>query len=221
MLTILTPLRGDPLLTQRWLAALAVQNATLKAKVIATVNNAADEQLVRDAGGTALLVASWIKADEADRILYAAELFRLMIEAAPEGNVVMWDDDVLPPVGALDRLAADIDAAASDVAGVVTVYPYRYKGATNQACLFMQPFSRAGVMMRSVPIAGLHRVWGGGTGFSIWRRESIHRTLPWKVIEEHGEINGTDQHIALSLHKKELVTLADCSIRCRHDFDPL
>ena len=76
--------------------------------------------------------------------------------------------------------------------------------------------------MSSVPSRGLHQVWGGGTGFSIWKTAILKKTIPWKTsANEQGAVPGWDRDFAIKLAKLRLKTYVDAGIRCRHDNLPV
>lgn len=217
MLTILTALRGNRALTARLLTA--IKNAGVEAQILAAVNNDDCEGAVKAAGGIAVPVALYTGEDEVQRVNHIASIYDQLIRGAETDLVVLWDDDVLPPFKGLPRL---LEAQASEEArkavGVATVYPYNHPDASDQANLFFKPFVTLGVPMSAVPDSGLHKVWGGGTGFSVWRRSYLLQTLPWRTAETDGTVHGWDIDLALKLAEKKFTTLCECSIRCRHDF---
>ncbi len=213
MAKVLTALRGVPALTTRW--AQAYSESSVRDGLIATVNNPDDQKVVEDLGGAAIPVMPYTGTTERERVLYAASLYELLIRAAKTEWVILWDDDIVPPWMGVTKLITAARKVTPDVAGVVTVYPYVNNPL--YACLYMAPY-QGGVPMSVVPIDGIHEVWGAGTGLSIWRRGTLLPTLPWGV-----PVNteyGWDRDLAIKLMESEWKTVAECSIRSRHDLLP-
>lgn len=212
---VLTALRGNAVLSARW--AKAFTDVGFRDTPIVTVNNAEDDALVLSLTpkGVPIAVPPFAGGGERDRVLYVAALYEQLIRAAKMEWVILWDDDILPPWRGIETLIAAARKAQSDVAGIVTVYPY--EDQPDWACLYFRPYG-GGVNMSSVPQFGLHQVWGGGTGLSIWRRAVLLETLPWGV--PIGTQYGWDRDLAIKLQEKTLRVMAECSIRCRHDLLP-
>lgn len=217
MVTILTALRGVPALTSRWLRAATNGGAS---KIIAAVNNDADDEAIAGFGDGAasIPVTAYTGSDEIERVTHIAGIYGQLIQAADTELVILWDDDVLPPYKGLVRLAGAMPKPAPSLAGIVTVYPY--PTSPEHAVLFVNPFEHTGAPISSVPQSGLMRVWGGGTGFSIWRRDVLLKTLPWTTAEIDGYVPGWDRGLAIKLHDMGARTLCETSIRCRHDTLP-
>lgn len=215
MAQILTPLRGDPALSARWRAA--VESSGVRDKVIATVNNDEDAGMILAMGGTVIRVPAPRIDSEEGRVNYVAGLYDQMIRKAKTEWVILWDDDILPTASGVAKLVDAARKATNDTAGIVAVYPYSTD--PGRAVLFFQPYGNPETM-NSVPSKGVHPVWGGGTGLSIWRRETILKTLPWKSEVVGGAAQGWDRYLAIKLEALQLKTIAECSIRCRHDMLP-
>lgn len=215
MVTILTALRGNPALSSRWLRAAA--NCGIESRIIAAVNNDADEQAVVAVDGAVAIPVILCRSDEHEtRINHIADIYQELVTAAETDLVLLWDDDILPPYKGAARLLAAMQEAKPDVAGIVSVYPFN-PDDFGQACLFKRATDQMAVMRDEVPATGMMEVWGGGCGFSLWRREALLATLPWRSNTSGGCIEGWDQDLARKLHAAKLRTLCECSVRCRHD----
>lgn len=218
MITILTALRGNHALTSRLLASSRASGVAVK--VLATVNNDEDDALVRESGGKTIPVSLYSGDDEVRRVNHIASLYDQLLRLADTDYVILWDDDVLPPYKGLKRLAGAMLKQPDTTAGVVTVYPYSHPDLQDQAVLFWKPFEYGGASIGSIPAGGLHKVWAGGTGFSMWRRKVLLRTIPWTTSFMDGSVPGSDRDLAIKLEKLKLDTFVESSIRCRHDLLP-
>lgn len=218
LVTILTALRGDPALSARWAASVAAR--VIEADIIAAVNNADDKKIVEDLGGTVIIVKPYTAGpdDEVARVNYIATVYDALVKAAKTPWVLLLDDDILPPFDGYERLLDAGDAAIGPgVAGVVTVYPFKGP-VSEQSGFFWMPYDWICAPMSTVPLMGLHKVWGGGTGFSLWRKDVIAKTLPWSTQDYgDGNVPGWDRDLAIKLYDMKATTYLDCSILSRHD----
>lgn len=218
MVTIITALRGVPALSARWAASVAAR--VIDADILAAVNNEADRKIVEDLGGKVIAVKPYTGGldDEVARVNYIAAVYAELIKAVKTPWVMMLDDDVLPPAGGYERLLAAGDAKIGrGVAGIVTVYPFRGVGG-DQTGFFWLPYDWICAPMSSVPATGFAKVWGGGTGFSLWRKDVLMKTLPWSTKDYgDGNIPGWDRDLAIKLTDMKAVTYLECSILSRHD----
>lgn len=208
---VLTALRGSSILSNRWKAAFL--ETGVKDKPVVAVNNPDDEALVKEMGGIAIPVTPYTGTTENQRVRYVSDIYATLLRASKTEWVMLWDDDILPPWKGVWRMVQAARSVESDVAGVVSVYPF--EGDTLRCPLFFKPYGVCATV-DNLPSSGLHEVWGGGTGLSIWRRQVLLNTIPWAAFEEQG----WDRDLAIKLADFGLKTMAECSIRCRHDKMP-
>lgn len=214
MVTILTALRGNPVLSSRWLRAAA--NCGIDLRIIAAVNNDADDVALKAIEGAVAIPVTLFEADdETARINHVANIYRELIVATETDLAILWDDDVLPPFKGVTRLTEAMKQAGQDVAGITSVCPI--KDFPEASTIFWKESSLQSLPMSAMPVSGLHQVWGGGNDFSIWRTRVLQQTIPWRSGDREGTIEGCDMDLARKLRDLKLRTLVDCSIHCRHD----
>lgn len=211
MITIITALRGDRALSTRWDARVHASGHP----VIAAVNNAADKAMVDSrTHGHAIEVQPFSGGDEVDRINYISGVYATLLQQVDTPRVVFWDDDMVPPTRGIRLLEVALDQKP-DAAGIVSVYPFKEDPA--QAVLFWRPFEYAAAPMKSVPNRGIHRVWAGGRGFSIWRTDVLKQTAPWETKRGRDYAPGWDRELAVKLTAMGLETFVHAGLICRHD----
>lgn len=217
MTTIVTALRGDSSLTERWVNAY-FRCRSLEDKLVLSAVTDADVRLAVELGATQTFpFAPFSGKDEEARVEYISEIMKAMLSLVETETVVLWDDDIVPPDNGLKLLEDSLAESGPDVAGIVSLHPYASDQRT--ASIFFKPFGAAS-NMDSVPTEGLHQVWGGGTAFSIWRTDVLKATLPWGPYLSHGTTYGWDYDLASKLEAKRLKTLLNAGIVCRHDRNP-
>lgn len=216
MFTIVTALRGSPVLSLRWKREFLAQTGNEVVPAVIGVSNAFDTDIAIAIQAQSVPSQPWVGDDETDRINHIAGIVSSLIEQVQTEWTVIWDDDILPPEGALASLIAFPAVAPTDVVGLVTVYPYpddpKY-ASPDYRMLFFTPIGTA-AHVSSVPQDGVHEVWGGGTGFSIWRTAVLKSLLP---LKSPGNGAGWDHDLAWRLFDLGHKTMADCSIVSRHD----
>lgn len=145
-----------------------------------------------------------------ERCDFILSLYNAALQAvAGTDAILLFEDDLNPPDDAVDRLIAGLQASPADVAGIVTVYPLH--GQSDTACLMPGQWGLP-PKIGSLP-SDLFQVWGGGTGFSIYRTKALLDCVP---IRRFGSCIDWDGTIATAFEQRGLKLLCDGSIRCGH-----
>ena len=217
MLTVATLLRGDARLSRALLASINANFIMLKAgytpQVVAGSNNPEDDARLTDSGAIVVKVERYFGKDERERIEFVGDLWLRVLDKVKTKHVVLWDDDVIPNQIGLRELKATMEEQDKDVAGVVSVYPFRED--SKQAVLFSGEVYMP-MMLESIP-RYVFQTRGGGMGFSIWDTQKLKSTLPWHVHSlPGGSPSGLDYDVALKLETQSLRTVCNGQIICRH-----
>lgn len=216
-LGIVTLLRGDRLLTERW-ADIIARIRPEDARVVTTIPRNAPKQIPDGVDAEILPVDPFVSRHApgsfehaADRCDYIADLYSQVIPrlfTAVE-NVLLFEDDLLPPDHGLTLLSAALAAAPPNVAGIGSVYPLH--GAPDTACLSIEDWGLP------PKIAGLARepfpVFTVGPGFSLWRAADLAASLPIRRLEA---VVDWDSALALDLRKRGREILCHGNVRCHH-----
>lgn len=127
--------------------------------------------------------------------------------------ILIFEDDVTPPVGALNALSRLLGASGPDVAAVVAAYPQR--GNPIECCLWEGGFSE-GVFSAKLPPEPFP-VYRGGTGFGLFRAGSLAPCLPFK---REGDGLDWDTRLARQFKERGWTWLAHGGVRCGHGDHP-
>lgn len=212
--SVCTLFRGEPTLTRGLLASYAVQMRGYRnTNLFAGCNNEQDKLAVEAAQGTPVDLAKFTGKDERARIEHVADLWLQILSKVDTDYVVLWDDDVVPPAGALRKLLQVMTDAGKEIAGCVSIYPFR---ENNENAVLFHGDDYQSLAMQTLDTS-VFEVRGGGMGFSIWRTIALLGTLPWEILTlDGGSPAGFDKDIALKLEAQGLKTLCEGSVRCRH-----
>lgn len=214
-MTIVTLLRGNPALSQRWADAVLLQRPE-GAQIFAGVTNDEDKALVTAMGGRAFRTVPYAGKDEVGRINHVCDIYAMILPQVTTEHTLLWEDDILPPAHGVASLLANKDKASV----LTSVVPFRKEQQTfpgiTTAMLFYGPDNVPSVI-QSLPKSGLDEIFYGGSAFSLWKTEVMQATLPWQVSEESpGFIPGWDEVVARQLQAEGKKTMVDLSVRCYH-----
>lgn len=212
-LAVVTLLRGDQRFTDRW----------------ATFRFPAGTQIVAiappghrpavDNGATYLDAPAFSPAEKpgtmeaaqerCDHILSLYHLAFASLDPAGVDAILLFEDDIMPPDNGTDLLIAALRDASEQVAGVVSVYPLH--GDPETACLMPGEWGLP-PKIADLP-TGHFPVWGGGSGFSIYRAPALLSCLP---IRRLGPSIDWDPTIATAFASRGLSLLCHGGVRCQH-----
>lgn len=216
MITVLTMLRGSEKLTNRWAGLYSLEGSGTK--LVTSYVTEYDKKESEELGAVfTKKVRAYNGSSESARVHHIAGILGSLLDEVDTPEVLIWDDDIVPPRRAISQISKSLEGApmtGGEVAGIVSVIPFR--GYPDSSDLIFNPFGVSS-FQNSIPASGLHRVWGGGTGFSLWRTEAIRDALPLEPVQFGGSVYGWDRDLAEKLQERGLITLADGSLRCDHD----
>lgn len=216
-LGIVSLLRGDRLLTERWADALA-RIRPEGARVLATIPRTAPKQIPDGLDAEILPVDPFASRHApgsfehaADRCDYIAGLYSQVLPKlfTTVNSILFFEDDILPPDDGLSQLQSALAAALPSVAGIGSVYPLH--GTPDAACLSIEEWGLP------PKITDLGRepfpVFTGGTGFSLWRAADLATCLPIRRLEA---VVDWDSALAIDLRKRGKEILCHGNVRCHH-----
>lgn len=184
-------------------------------KLIATVNNTEDRDLVEENyGGIAIFVEPWSGGDEWSRHQYVADLWNTAIPTVTTSLTLLADDDVTPPLGGIPKLLQGF--AGPIQVSTCAVYPFKEQSVPGQN-LFpvfyttgMQPIDGSLIPNARDP------VFTAAMGLSLWRTSVLKSCLPVSIIDRGGSPMGTEFDVGLKVMDKGRKIYIDGRVRCQH-----
>lgn len=216
MISVVTLLRGNAILTDRWAACWKNMPKPEGIQLYVGYNNDRDLQIAQELGATPIFTQPFIGNDEADRINFVADIYAMILPMVQGEHIILWEDDIVPPPDGINKLVANKDKAA----GIVSITPFRQHQQPFPGIRMVMLYYKRGdeaVTQSSLSRTGLDKVFGGGTAFSIWNAEELRSTLPWHVAaDEHGTVPGWDDTLSRRLEDAGKEIMVDYSISCYH-----
>lgn len=210
MITMVTFLRGG------FYASLDVfEQLPDGSKLIATVNNFGDGELIASLGGTPIMVEPWDgQGGEWGRHEYVASLRNAAIPTVTTPLTMLMDDDVVPPVNTLSKFLQGF-AGPTQVA-TCAIYPFSDQtipGVTLYPVFYnenMQAMDGASLPNKRDP------VFTAAMGMSLWRTAVLKSCLPVSVIDRFGSPMGTEYDLGLKVKALNKLIYIDGRVRCEH-----
>lgn len=211
MITMVTFLRGGA----GYYPSLNIfQQLPTGSRLLATVNNSHDSELVDDMGGESIFIEPWDgKGGEWGQHKYVASLWNAAIPASETSLTLLMDDDVAPKPGALSLFLQGFQD--EDAVCTCAVYPFKQSppGLSLYPVFYttgMSPVDGASIEN------GREQVFTAAMGMSLWRTAVLQNCLPVSVIDKLGSPAGTEYDLGLKIKALDKKIYIDGRARCEH-----